>query len=184
VIRLARAADAAQIQAIYAPIVRETPISFEVEAPSVDEIRSRIEKTLAMFPWLVDERDGRIVGYAYACQHRERRAYQWSVDVSCYVHAEARGMGVGRALYAALFEVLRRQGFQSAFAGVTLPNPASEGLHESVGFRRIAVYPEVGHKLGAWRDTGWYHRRLGDAPAQPAPPRPLASLGPRILDEL
>jgi L-amino acid N-acyltransferase YncA len=183
VIRLARASDAAELQAIYAPIVRDTPISFEVAPPGVEDMRARIEKTLAVFPWLVEERDGRIVGYAYASRHREREAYQWSVDVSCYVHADARGQGIGAALYEALFGILRRQGFHGAFAGITLPNAPSERLHESVGFRRIGVYPEVGHKLGAWRDTGWYHLRLGDALQQPPAPRPLGDLGPGVLDD-
>jgi phosphinothricin acetyltransferase len=183
VIRLARAADAAEVQAIYAPIVRDTPISFEVAAPGVDEMRARIEKTLAALPWLVDERDGRIAGYAYASRHREREAYQWSVDVSCYVRADARGQGIGAALYRALFGILRRQGFHAAFAGITLPNAASERLHVSVGFRRIGFYPEVGYKLGAWRDTGWYHLKLGEAQPQPAAPRPLGDLGPWVLDD-
>jgi phosphinothricin acetyltransferase len=183
VIRLARAADAEQVQGIYAPIVRDTTISFEVVPPGVDEMRARIEKTLAMYPWLVEERGGRVVGYAYGSRHREREAYQWSVDVSCYVHAGSRGQGIGAALYRRLFAILRRQNFHSAFAGVTLPNAASERLHESVGFRRIGLYPEVGNKLGGWRDTCWFHLRLGDAPADPPPPVALGRLGPGVLDD-
>jgi phosphinothricin acetyltransferase len=182
-IRLAAPSDAAQVQAIYEPIVRDTTISFEVVPPGVDEIRARIEKTLAVLPWLVEERGGRILGYAYASRHRERPAYQWSVDVSCYVHADARGQGIGAALYRTLLGVLRRQGFHAAFAGITMPNAASERLHESVGFRRIGIYPEVGNKFGAWRDTAWYHARLGDAPDDPPPPRSLHDLGPGILDD-
>src|SRR3954463_10895304 len=143
-LRLARADDAVQIVAICAPIVRDPAISFEVDPPPVEEMRERIAGTLAMYPWLVVGEDGRILGYAYASAHRERKAYQWSVDVSCYVHEGARKRGVGKRLYLALLEILRRQGFHGAFAGIALPNAASVALHESVGFKRIGIYREVG----------------------------------------
>jgi len=183
-IRLARVTDAEEVVAIYAPVVRETYTSFELEPPGPQEMRERIEKTLSMYPWLVFEREGRVAGYAYASKHRERRAYQWSVDVSCYVHADARGQGVGSALYRKLLVVLRRQGFQTAYAGIALPNGASVALHESVGFVPVGIYREAGYKLGAWRDTGWYQCRVGEAPANPAAPVPLPQLGLGILDEL
>ena len=182
-IRLATEADATAIQRIYAPIVRDTVISFELEPPDVAEIARRIAKTLPEFPWLVDERDGEVAGYAYASRHRERRAYQWSVDVSCYVDPRFHGRGIGKGLYVALLRVLRRQGFQSALAGIALPNPASIALHESVGFTPLGVYRNVGYKLGQWRDTGWWQCSLGEPAPEPTPPRPLASLGTGILDD-
>ena len=182
--RLVRAGDAEALAAIYAPIVRDTPISFETEPPTVEEMRGRIAKSLETYPWLVVERDGRIDGYAYASAHRERAAYQWSVDVSCYVDAQARRRGVGKRLYAALLAMLARQGFHSAFAGIALPNAASVALHESAGFREIGRYREVGYKSGAWRDTAWFQRILGEARDDPPPPTPLRALGPGILDEL
>jgi phosphinothricin acetyltransferase len=182
-IRLATPGDAGAFHEIYAPIVRDTTISFETEPPPVAELARRIGETLATHPWLVMEIDGAVAGYAYAGLHRERRAYQWSVDVSCYVHERARGRGVGRALYTRLFEVLRRQGFQSAYAGIALPNDASVALHRAVGFEPVGVYREAGWKLGAWRDTSWWQRRVGDAPPDPQPPRALALFGPGILDE-
>ena len=183
-LRLARLEDAAPMLAIYEPIVRDTPISFETEPPTVEVMRGRIGKCLETYPWLVLEREGLIEGYAYASAHRERAAYQWSVDVSCYVQAEARKRGVGKRLYAALLAILSRQGFHSAFAGVTLPNAASTALHESMGFREIGRYREVGFKTGAWRDTAWFQRLLGEARANPPPPTPLRALGPGILDDL
>lgn len=183
-IRLAREDDAADFAAIYAPIVRDTHTSFEMSPPDAQEMRARIAKTLAMFPWLAWEEGGRAVGYAYASRHREREAYQWSVDVSCYVHPDFHGRGIGKALYGKLFEVLEAQGFQSAFAGIALPNAASVALHESAGFEKIGVYREVGFKAGAWRDTGWWGRRVGRAPREPSAPRPLRSLGPGMLDGL
>ena len=183
-IRLARPDDAAQIHAIYAPVVRDTIISFELEPPTEEQMGARIVETLKMFPWLVLERDGRVAGYAYASRHRDRAAYQWSADVACYVHSEARRQGVGAKLYTVLLDLLKRQGFQSAFAGIALPNEASIRLHESVGFTHVGNYREVGYKLGAWRDTGWWQCRVGDAVPEPAPPRPLLTLGPGILDQL
>ena len=182
-IRMARPEDAEGITAIYAPIVRDTPISFELDPPDTDEMRSRIVKTLAMFPWLVMEIDGRVAGYAYATRHRDRLAYQWSIDVSCYVHADHRGQGIGSSLYRALIRILRRQGFQTAYAGVALPNDASVALHKSVGFVPVGIYRETGYKLGAWRDTIWLQCRVGDAVAEPEEPTPLPELGPGVLDE-
>jgi phosphinothricin acetyltransferase len=172
-IRLATEHDAESIHAIYAPIVRDTPISFEWEPPTVEEIRQRIMRTLATLPWLVYEHDGDVLGYVYAGKHRDRTAYQWSVDVSVYVHPSARRMGVGRALYTSLFAVLRLQGFRNAYAGATLPNPGSVALHEGLGFQRVGVYHAVGYKAGAWHDVVWWERALQAKPATP-PPLPVA----------
>jgi L-amino acid N-acyltransferase YncA len=177
VIRVASAADAAAILAIYAPNVIDSIVSFELAPPSVDEMANRIAATLPTHPWLVWEADGVVAGYAYASRHRERLAYQWSADVSCYVRADARGRGIGKALYGALLGALRGQGFVNAYAGIALPNAASVRLHESVGFAPIGVYPAVGFKQGAWRDVGWWHCRVGELASQPAPPRPFAGLG-------
>ena len=182
-LRLARADDAEGILEIYAPVVRDTAISFEVEPPSPAEMRERIASILRMYPWLVAEERGRVAGYAYACAHRERKAYQWSVDVACYVHPDLRGQGVGKRLYRALLAILERQGFHAAFGGIALPNAASEALHASLGFEPVGVYREVGYKAGAWRDTVWYQRTLGTAPREPEAPRALGALGPGILDD-
>jgi L-amino acid N-acyltransferase YncA len=176
VIRLATGRDAEEIAAIYAPIVRGTIISFEVEPPTPDEMRRRVESTLERFPWLVCERRGRIVGYAYAGPHGSRAAYRWSVDVSAYVHGEERRTGVGRALYTSLFSLLILQGFYNAYAGVTLPNPASVGLHEAVGFTPVGVYRGVGYKFGAWHDVGWWELSLRERTLHPDPPLELPDI--------
>lgn len=176
-LRLAEPADAAGILDIYGPIVRETPISFELEPPAEEEIRRRIAATLERRPWLVCEADGVVAGYAYGAAHRERAAYQWSVETSVYVHSDYRRRGVAGALYAALLAALTAQGYCTALAGITLPNPASVGFHESCGFTWIGVYRSVGFKLGAWHDVGWLQRPLRDDSSEPAgPPCPLAEL--------
>ncbi len=174
-IRLATARDAGPVAAIYAPNVTETVISFESEPPDEDETRRRIEATLERYPWLVCERRGRVLGYAYAGAHGFRAAYQWSVDVSVYVHREAHRLGVGRALYTSLFAALDLQGFYNAYAGATLPNPASVGLHEAMGFRPVGVYQGTGYKMGAWHDVGWWHLALRERVPDPDPPADLPS---------
>src|ERR1700744_5893293 len=122
-IRSATPADAQAIADIYAPIVRETTSSFELEAPTVDEMRARIEKTLPILPWLVSVDDaGRVNGYVYAGKHRERAAYRWAVDVTAYVRDDSRGRGVGKRLYGELFRQLVQLGHYQAFAGIALPN--------------------------------------------------------------
>ena len=169
-VRLARPEDAAAVAAIYAPIVAMTAISFELEPPSVDEMRRRIEATLKVLPWLVHlDETGQVNGYAYASKHRERAAYQWSVDVTVYVRDDSRGQGVGKALYQVLFERLAAQGFFQAFAGIALPNSVSIALHEAMGFKPIGVYRNVGFKLGQWRDVSWWQKELR-APSDPVPP--------------
>ncbi|MEM0907509.1 MAG: arsinothricin resistance N-acetyltransferase ArsN1 family B [Pseudomonadota bacterium] len=161
-VRPARATDALAIQAIYAPIVSDTPISFEVDVPSVDEMRGRIENTLSRYPYVVAQThdDGAVVGYAYAAEHRTRRAYQSSVDVTVYVAHGHHRCGVGRALYGALLSELSARGFHSACAGITLPNSSSVALHEAMGFKAAGVFKEVGFKLGRYHDVGWWQRML------------------------
>lgn len=173
-IRLATEADAAAVRAIYAPIVRDTVISFEFVPPDVDEMRRRIAHTLARYPWLVYARADEVLGYAYAGPHSERAAYQWSVNVSVYVSTVARRRGVGRALYRSLFALLRLQGFVNVYAGVSLPNDASVGLHEAMGMTPVGVYRRVGYKFGAWHDVGWWQMALCQHPAEPRPPLALA----------
>jgi phosphinothricin acetyltransferase len=169
-IRIAKPEDAYQVLAIYAPFCSQTPVSFEVEPPRLEEMRRRIADTLARYPWLVCEDAGEIIGYVYASRHRERAAYQWSVDVTVYVHNGHRRQGIGRALYTSLFHVLKLQGFCNAHAGITLPNPASVALHESLGFQPVGVYRGVGYKCGAWHDVGWWQLALRPREEQPAPP--------------
>ena len=169
-IRLATPDDAAAVAAIYGPYVSDTAISFEVTPPSVDEMRTRITTLLARFPWLVFEDEGQVVGYAYASPHHVRAAYQWSVDVAIYVDRTRHRSGVGRRLYEALFPLLVSLGYVNAYAGITLPNERSVGLHETLGFRPVGVYRNVGFKMGQWRDVGWWHRPLQALPGAPVPP--------------
>jgi phosphinothricin acetyltransferase len=145
-------------------------------------MRRRIAATLPIYPWLVCERAGSIAGYAYASRHREREAYRWSVDVAVYVHPDRRHAGVGRALYTSLLGLLRFQGFYNAFAGIALPNPASVGLHETMGFRQLGIYRNVGFKCGAWQDVGWWQLPLQLQYGEPGPPIDYSQLRAGPLD--
>jgi L-amino acid N-acyltransferase YncA len=173
-IRSAEESDAPGIAAIYEPYVRDTAVSFEVEPPTADIMRQRIAATLETHPWLVAEHDGEIVGFAYAGKHSDRAGYRWTVDVTVYVNAARRQGGVGRTLYGALLEVLRRQGFRSAFAEIVLPNPGSVRLHETAGFKPVGVHHDVGFKLGCWRDIGYWRLALAEGSAPPREPIPFA----------
>lgn len=175
-IRLATPEDGTAFAEIYRPAVVGSPISFEIEPPDGVEMARRVTTALARFPWLAFEEGGVAMGYAYAGTHRARPAYQWSAEVSAYVHRDARRRGVARALYTSLFAVLHQLGYCNAYAGITLPNAASVGLHEALGFRPVGVFHDVGYKLGRWHDVGWWERPLGDRVEHPEPPRAITDL--------
>lgn len=163
-IRSATESDAAAMLAIYAPFVEHTAVSFETTVPGLEEFAARVRKYATQWAWLLAERDGHCLGYAYGSPHRERAAYRWSAETSAYVNSSAQRQGVGKALYLALFEALAARGYCNAYAGMTLPNDASAALHRSVGFEPIGVFRRVGWKFGAWHDVAWSQRRLRDAP--------------------
>ena len=169
-IRVATEDDAAGVAAIYGPYVRDTAISFEVDPPPAAEMRQRIARTLQQYPWLVCASGDDLVGYSYGSQFRVRAAYQWSTEVTVYVAPQAHRHGVGRALYTSLIRILALQRYYRAYAGITLPNPASIGLHELLGFTRVALYHAVGFKLGAWHDVGSWELSLQPASLPSAPP--------------
>jgi phosphinothricin acetyltransferase len=175
-IRLAAPADAAQVREIYAPFCEESPVSFEIRPPSEAEIASRIITLTQTYPWLVCQRENEILGYAYACRHRERAAYRWAADVSVYIAPDWRGRGIGKGLLTALSALLRLQGFFRAYGGVALPNPASVALLESAGFQPVGVYHKVGFKSGSWHDVGWWVLILRNPMPDPAEPLRIAEL--------
>lgn len=163
--------DAAACAEMYAPYVRDTAISLEERPPTPADFAERIARITSTHPWLIAEDEEEVLGYAYGARHRERAAYRWAVDVAVYVAPRRQRRGVGRALYRTLFELLAEQGFRIACAGITLPNEASVGLHESLGFEPVGIYRNVGWKLGAWRDVGWWQLGLTQAGDGDGPPR-------------
>ncbi len=175
-IRTATPADAAAIAEIYAPAVTDGFISFEESPPDAAEMAGRMTAGLPVYPWLVFEEEGRVLGYAYAGRHQARAAYRWSVDVTVYIRNGFHRRGIGRALYERLFAILKRQGFRMAYGGVALPNPGSVGLHEAMGFKPVGVYRDVGWKQGGWRDVGWWALDLGPLAELPPEPIPFGKL--------
>ncbi|HEX3802982.1 MAG TPA: GNAT family N-acetyltransferase [Solirubrobacteraceae bacterium] len=175
-------ADAAGCLAIYGPFTSDTAVSFEDETPSLAEYQRRIERIGRTHAFLVAEDDGEIAGFAYAGPHRERPAYRWSAEVTVYLGERYRGRGLGRALYEPLFALLEEQGYRVILAGITVPNPASVGLHKSLGFEQIGLYRRIGWKAGAWRDVIWLARQLGpdthEAKAPPSPGAPVRLVHP------
>src|SRR3954468_5989526 len=157
VVRHAIPDDAAACAAIYAPSVDPGVASFELVAPDAAQMQERIA---AARVFVVAEDEDEIGGFAYAGPHNVRAGYRFAVNVSVYVAATHHRRGLGRALYEALFQDLRKQGIRWACAGITLPNAPSVGLHESLGFQLVGVFREIGFKAGAWRDVGWWQREL------------------------
>lgn len=176
-IRLATAADAAAIATIYAPYVTGTFISFEEVPPDEAEVARRIAGSVpGLYPWLVAEVDGRVVGYANSSPFRSRPAYRWTVETGVYCAPEVHGRGIGRLLMEGLLDLLTRQGFTAAVAGITQPNPASTALHERLGFAPCATYRETGFKLGEWRTVQAYWLDLAPRQNPPAELKPFAGL--------
>jgi L-amino acid N-acyltransferase YncA len=169
-IRLVSLSDGQQVRDIYAPFCEHTPVSFETQAPTAEEMCDRIAKILRSHPWLVYENEGEVLGYAYASPHRERAAYRWAIDVSAYVLEGHRRLGVGRSLYRSLLALLQLQGFYRALAGITLPNPGSVGLHQAMGFRPMGTYQNIGYKCGQWHDVEWFQLALRDCNGVPEDP--------------
>ena len=161
-IRDARADDAEAVAAIYRPFVTDTAVSFETQAPAPPEMAERIAASQRNHAWVVAERSGSVVGYAYGEPHRGRSAYRYSVEISVYVDAECRGCGIGMSLYRDLFDRLAARGYYNAYVGVTLPNEASLAFHQAAGFRPVGVFRSVGFKFNSWHDVAWLHRKLKD----------------------
>lgn len=163
-IRTATLDDAGSLLEIYRPIVLNTAVSFELEPPTLEQFRQRIQKALDGWDWLVAEADGRPIAYAYGTSLRPRAAYRYAVETSAYVHPDYYRLGIGRQLYEKLLTALTNKGFCSAYAVIALPNEASITLHKKVGFKYIGTFPKVGRKFNQWHDISWWHRPLRDEP--------------------
>lgn len=160
-IHAASATDAARICAIYNNYIATSVISFEEQTVSEAEMVGRIrDVNAAGLPWLVATLEGQVMGYAYATKWRARPAYRHSVETSVYLDQEMRGRGCGAALYRSLIEELRARGLHAVIAGIAQPNDRSVALHERLGFRKVAHFPEVGFKFDRWIDMGYWQLNL------------------------
>jgi len=161
-IRSARATDGEALARIYNPYILETVVTFEEEPVSAAVMAERVtEVTGQSLPWLVAELRGQVLGYAYATRWKARASYRFSTETTVYLGPGQSGHGYGTRLYAALLEALRAGGIiHAAIGGIALPNAASVALHEKLGFRKVAQFPEVGFKLGQWVDVGYWQKLL------------------------
>jgi phosphinothricin acetyltransferase len=160
-VRAAASADAEAVAAIYNHFVLRTIVTFEEEPVSPGEIARRMDDVReASLPWLVAEREGALVGYAYATPWRVRRGYRYSTEVTVYVAPAAGGLGIGSLLYADLIPALEERGIHTAMGGIALPNDASVALHEKFGFKKVAHFEQVGVKFDRWIDVGYWQRIL------------------------
>lgn len=166
--------DVEKILDIYAPYVTETAISFEYEVPTLEEFTKRIEKISEKYPYLVVEIDDKIVGYAYASTFKERAAYNWSVETSIYLAKDVKGNGIGRMLYEALEEALKKRNILNANACITYAdeedeyhNNGSMYFHEKIGYKLVGRFHKCGYKFGKWYDMIWMEKMLGEHTENP-----------------
>ena len=169
-IRMATVQDVPRILEIYRPYVENTAISFEYKVPALEDFTKRFLGITAWFPWLVWEEDGTILGYAYGSLPFERAAYQWCAEASIYLRQDAWGKGIGRKLYAALEDILMRQGYRKVYAIITTANEASVSFHRAMGYRETAVMPDCGYKFGKWYGTIWMEKALNTWQTPPGLP--------------
>ena len=183
-IRVATKEDAAAMLEIYAPFILNSGITQETEVPSVEDFQQRIISNLEERPWLVCEINNEIAGYAYAGKHRERKGYQWCTEPSVYVSEKYYGLGVANALYAALFDILKMQGYVNAYAVITLPNERSIAFHKKFGFEYLTTYKKIGYKLGQWHDVGWMQYEINPHKKDPAEPIKFPSIDRTLIDSI
>lgn len=182
--RLVRSEDVPEILSIYAPYVRDTAVTFEYEPPSLAEFQRRVADIFAEYPYVVCRSGQRVIGYAYAHRHMERAAYQWNAELSIYLDRGYTARGLGKKLYGLLMEILRMQGVRTVYGIVTVPNEKSEGLHLSMGFRRVGTCRSTGYKSGAWHDVAWFEKPIAPYEDGPAPFLPIRELPAAELAEL
>ena len=183
-VRMATVEDASAVLEIYTPYVQHSSISFEEEAPSLQEMERRIADCLKQYPFLVCEIAGKTAGYAYASRYRTRSAYRYDTESSIYLSPEFQGRQIGSALYQALFELLRAQGIFTVYAAITVPNEQSVGFHHRFGFRTLGVHPASGYKQGAWRDVLWMEKTLLAREGIPGQVVPTQQLPPALLESI
>ena len=157
VFRVVKRSDSGHIAEIYNPYITGSTITFEEQPITAAEIKKRILASRAVnLPWLCAEKDGDVIGYAYAARWRERSAYRYTAETTIYLQKEFSGAGIGKLLYQRLLDEVRAAGIHTVMAVITLPNPTSVALHEGLGFTKVAHFAEVGFKFNRWLDVGYW----------------------------
>ena len=166
-IRDAQVEDAQRLLEIYSHYVLNTAVSFEYEVPTLEEFSERIRSIKKKYPYLVCEKDGKIIGYVYASAYSERTAYDWTVSTSIYIDKDFRRNGAGSLLYKELESRLKKMGIINLLAGVAFCDPQDEYLthdspnfHLSQAYTQVAYMPQVGKKFGRWYDLKWFLKKI------------------------
>ena len=176
-IRIATPLDAREILDIYAPYILQTAITFEYEVPLLEDFAGRIRNTLMKYPYLVAEQKGHIVGYAYAGPLHERAAYDWAVETSIYVSMDAKGQGIGKKLYDALEDLLRKQHIVCVNACIAYPAQENDAyltkdsveFHAHLGYEMVGEFHRCAYKFDHWYDMVWMEKSLCERPEKPEP---------------
>lgn len=179
--RLATPADSEALLKIYAQYI-DTSITFEYKLPTNAEFTERIKDIVSVYPYVLCEFEGEIVGYAYAHRHLQRQAYQWNAQLSVYIDKNHHSKGVGKGLCLAVIELLRLQGVKTLYSLITQPNPSSERLHSVLGFTLIGTYHNTGYKNGRWRDVCIYEKALGEYNLAPKPITAITQLDKTLVN--
>lgn len=182
-LRFATETDVPALLAIYAHYI-PTAITFEYELPGVAEFAQRVSSVSEVYPYLVAIEDGTPLGYAYAHRIAERAAYGWGAELSIYLHPDATGKRTGTRLYQALIELLRLQGVRTVYGLVASPNPASERLHTSLGFRLMGVQQKAGYKNSRWIDLLWFEKAIAPYSPKPTPLIPIRELPEKSIQAI
>ena len=180
-LRFAAPEDVSALLSIYERYI-STPITFEYTLPSLEEFARRVASVQTFYPYLVAEVNGELLGYAYAHRIAERAAYRWGAELSIYLRPDAVRRGLGKQLYQSLIALLRLQGVRTVYGLVASPNPASEGLHRSLGFHRMGVQRNAGYKNGRWVDLIWFEQSIAPYVHQPGPVLPVGQLAPKDIE--
>lgn len=168
-LRIANPRDAENLLNIYSYYVKNTSITFEWEVPSVEEFHNRIENTLKKYPYIIAEKNGQLIGYAYASPFKTRAAYDWAIETSIYVHKDFRRDGVGRLLLENLEELLAKQNILNVNACIAYPEVEDEYLtrdsvrfHEKMGYSLVGEFHKCGYKFNRWYNMVWMEKHIGE----------------------
>lgn len=183
-VRFATLKDSSRILEIYSPYILNTTISFEYTTPSLAEFTDRIAKLSNKYPYLVYERNEKILGFAYGSPYQERSAYLYDVDLSIYLAPEAHSNGIGRKLYTCLLTLLQKQGFYNVYACITASNQRSIDFHTALGFRNLGIHPQAGYKFRQWLDIVWMDKQLQHKKTLPQPIQPITAFTDKDIPKL
>lgn len=180
IIRFATPDDSSALLKIYAQYIK-TPVTFECALPAEEEFSKRIGNISKCYPYLVCEKNGSIVGYAYANRHMVREVYQWNAELSVYLDPSFTSRGLGKKFYRILMEILKLQGVKTVYGCITAPNAKSEALHAGLGFKVLGTYHNAGYKNGKWHDVVWFEKAIAQ---YDSPPKPIVPINHIREDQL